>query len=178
MPHQLTWTDAPAGSAAHVDGVLVCKVRKLGVGGWSAWWNNGMKWDERDQLTQVNEQASRYFERRDIAKLAVEGALTGYWREPLQLPQNGETLEWIKPGVTGLQTWIGLLRGKPVARISRQPGFGSSCSAAIDGWMWTEQMPGSLGARLGIKESPTRGFKSVPEAKRAIKAAFAAAANT
>lgn len=74
----VTWTDAPTGSAAHVDGVLVCKVRKLGVGGWSANWCNGMKWDVSDQLklrTSVTVQASRHFPRRDQAKRAVASAL-------------------------------------------------------------------------------------------------------
>jgi hypothetical protein len=98
----------------------------------------------------------------------------GYWREPIKTP-SGATLKWQSPGPMGLRVWIGVLNGKPVARISRQPGNGSGCSAAVDGWMWTEQAPGSTGERLGVKETPTRGFLSVPEAKRAIKAAFAAA---
>lgn len=69
------WTDVPSGSAAHIDGVLVCQVRKLGVGGWSAGWRNGMKWDVSDQLKQVSKQASRHFARLDQAKQAVEATL-------------------------------------------------------------------------------------------------------
>jgi hypothetical protein len=60
-----------------------------------------------------------------------------------------------------------------VARISRQPGHGKGCSAALNGWIWTEHLPGSGAAQLGVTESPMRGFRSVPEAKRAIQAALA-----
>jgi len=99
-------------------------------------------------------------------------SIQGYWREPLTNAE-GTAMTWQAPGPLGLQVWIGLLAGKPVARISRQPGHGSGCSAALDGWMWTEHEPGSAAQHLGVKESPTRGFRSVPEAKRAIKAAVA-----
>jgi hypothetical protein len=95
----------------------------------------------------------------------------GYWREPLSRDADAK-LSWQAPGPLGLQVWIGLLEGRAVARISRQPGHGKGCSAAIDGWMWTEQEPGSAAARLGVKESPTRSFASVPEAKRAVDAAL------
>ena len=98
----------------------------------------------------------------------------GYWREPLKAP-TGAPLTWLSPGSMGLRVWAGLLNGQPVARISRQPGHGSGCSASINGWMWTEQEPDTLGERLGVKESPIRGFRSVPDAKRAIKAALAVA---
>jgi len=99
----------------------------------------------------------------------------GYWREPLQdLLEGTPTLSWQSPGPLGLQVWIGVLAGRQVARISRQPGHGSGCSASLNGWMWTEQEPGSVAERLGVEESPTRGFRSVPEAKRAIEAALAA----
>jgi len=96
----------------------------------------------------------------------------GYWREPLAIPA-GASLTWQAPGPLGLQVWIGTLAGKPIARISRQPGHGKGCSAAVSGWMWTDHLPGSGAAQLGVKESPTRGFGSVPEAKRAIEAALA-----
>ncbi len=96
----------------------------------------------------------------------------GYWREPLSVPE-GAALTWQAPGSLGLQVWIGTLAGKPVARISRQPGHGNGCSAALNGWMWTKHLPGSGAALLGVKESPMRGFGSVPEAKRAIEAALA-----
>ncbi|KVR89421.1 hypothetical protein [Burkholderia vietnamiensis] len=66
------WTDAPNGSAGHVDGRLVVQIRKLGVGGWSAGWRNGMRWDVSDQSTQVKEQSSRHFKSREAAKRAVE----------------------------------------------------------------------------------------------------------
>ena len=71
----VTWTDAPNGSAAHVNGVLVCQVRKLGIGGWSTGWRNGKKWDVSDQLTQIKANSSRHFKRLDQAKHAVEAAL-------------------------------------------------------------------------------------------------------
>ncbi len=99
----------------------------------------------------------------------------GYWREPLNVQTSEGVLTWQAPGPKGLRVWTGMVNGKPVARISRQPGHGSGCSAVIDGWMWTEQEPGSAGERMGLKESPTRDFRSIPEAKRAIKAALAAA---
>ncbi len=71
----ITWTDAPNGSSCHVDEQLVCQIRKLGVGGWSARWSNGARWDVRDQATQMESQSSRHFGRRDLAKRAVESAL-------------------------------------------------------------------------------------------------------
>jgi hypothetical protein len=101
-------------------------------------------------------------------------ASLGYWREPLGNLPDGAPLVWQKPDKLGLQVWIGLLSGRPVARISRQPGHGAGCSAALDGWMWTEQLEGTGAAQLGVKESPTRGFKTVADAKRAIGAALAA----
>lgn len=105
----------------------------------------------------------------------LEAAL-GYWREPLSGLQADSKLTWRAPGREGLQVWIGLLGDQPVARISRQPGHGSGCSGALNGWMWTAQEPGSAAQRLGVKETPTRGFASVPAAKRAIEAALAVAA--
>ena len=68
------WTDAPTGTAGHIDGKLVVQIRKLGVG-WSAGWRNGMKWDVSDQLQHVKVQASRHFDSREAAKRAVEEAL-------------------------------------------------------------------------------------------------------
>lgn len=102
---------------------------------------------------------------------------TGYWREPLKLSAVAR-LTWQAPKPLGLQVWVGSIEGKAVARISRQPGHGNACSASLDGWIWTEHMPGSAAAQLGVKESPTRGFNSVPEAKRAISAALAANTGT
>lgn len=71
----IVWTDAPTGTAGHVDRKLAVQIRKLGVGGWSAAWRNGMKWDVSDQLQHVKVQASRHFETREAAKQAVEEAL-------------------------------------------------------------------------------------------------------
>lgn len=99
----------------------------------------------------------------------------GYWREPLDGAQAGADLDWQAPGPLGLQVWIGLLGGRPVARISRQPGHGKGCSASLNGWIWTAHEPGSAAERMGVKESPTRGFPSVTAAKRAIAAAMAVA---
>ena len=99
----------------------------------------------------------------------------GHWREPLMNLQAGVALVWQAPGPTGLRVWTGLFDGKPVARISRQPGHGKGCSAALDGWVWTDQLPGTSASQIGVKVSSTRGFTSVPEAKQAIKAALAAA---
>ena len=101
----------------------------------------------------------------------------GYWREPLVTPARDATLVWQEPGRFGLKVWIGMLGGKAVARISRLPGHGTHCSAAINGWMWTTQEPGSAAERMEVKESPTRGFASVPAAKRAIEVAIAARDN-
>lgn len=69
------WTDAPSGSAAHIDATLVCQLRKLGSG-WSARWTNGLQWDVSDQAHQVKQQASRHFKRRDTTKRVVEEALS------------------------------------------------------------------------------------------------------
>lgn len=96
----------------------------------------------------------------------------GYWRERLSDAENGASLTWQAPGPFGLRVWTGMLGSKVVARISRMPGHGRGCSAALDGWMWTVQAPGSAAARLGVKESPTRGFESVHAAKRAIEEAL------
>jgi hypothetical protein len=95
----------------------------------------------------------------------------GYRRELLRAP-SGAALTWQPPGPMGLRVWAGLLNVKPMAHISRQPGNGLGCSAAIDGWMWTEQKPGSTAQRLGVKESPILGFSSVSDAKRSIKPTF------
>lgn len=71
----VNWTDAPNGSAGHLDGSLVVQIRKLGAGGWSARWCNGLLWDVSDQSTHVKEQSSRHFETRGAAKRAVESKL-------------------------------------------------------------------------------------------------------
>lgn len=79
---RIAWTDAlPHGSAGHIDGKLIVQIRKLGAGGWSAGWRNGMKWDVSDQLTQVSEQASRHFRSLGSAKHAVEKHLASLSRE-------------------------------------------------------------------------------------------------
>lgn len=96
----------------------------------------------------------------------------GYWREPLTAASDA-SVAWLAPGPTGLQVWVCTFGGRAVGRISRQPGHGTGCSAALDGWIWTEHHPGSAAALLGIKESPTRRFGTVPEAKKAIAAALA-----
>lgn len=71
------WTHAlPHGIAGHINGQLVIQIRKLGVGGWSAGWRNGMTWDVSDQSTQVTRQASRHFRTIAQAKAAAERALT------------------------------------------------------------------------------------------------------
>ncbi len=71
----VTWTDAPNGSAGHLGGQLACQIRKLGAGGWSARWCNGLFWDVSDQAEQVSAQSARHFGRRELAKKAVEAAL-------------------------------------------------------------------------------------------------------
>lgn len=71
----IIWTDVPTGSAAHQDGVLICQIRKLAIGGWSAGWRNGKKWDVSDQLTQIEKSSSRHFKRRDSAKRAVKNEM-------------------------------------------------------------------------------------------------------
>lgn len=85
----ITWTDAPSGSAGHVSGTMVCQIRKLGAGGWSARWCNGLAWDLRDQLQRVSAQSSRHFTRRDLAKRAAEAALeTGQGLADTQRPDE------------------------------------------------------------------------------------------
>lgn len=97
----------------------------------------------------------------------------GYWREPLESVPNRAKLVWKAPGPFGLRVWIGTLDGRPIARISRQPGHGKGCSAALSGWVWTDHLPGSGADQLHVKEAPMRGFLSVPDAKRAIATALA-----
>lgn len=74
----IQWTDAPAGTAGHIEGNLVCQIRKLGAGGWSALWTNGMRWDVTNILPMsgIKAQASRPFKRRDTAKAAIVQALS------------------------------------------------------------------------------------------------------
>lgn len=71
----IQWTDAPNGTAGHVGGRLVMQIRRLGIGGWSAGWRNGMVWDVSDQLEHVKKQASRHFKSRPAAKRAAEALL-------------------------------------------------------------------------------------------------------
>ncbi len=66
----MKWTDTLNGSALHEGTTLLCQVRRLGVGGWSAGWRNGMKWDVSDQLNQVEQQVSKHFLTRIQAKQA------------------------------------------------------------------------------------------------------------
>lgn len=173
-PASIVWTDAPSGSSAHAGGTLVATVRKLGAGGWSAQWANGMKWDVSDQLKigAIKAQSSRHFTHRADAKSAVASALLGYWREPLGGIDPDAPLTWVAPGPRGLQTWICLVGGRQVARISRQPAHGTQCSAAIDGWLWWESFDGATVLGQGAQRTPARAFPSVPAAKKAVAGAF------
>lgn len=96
----------------------------------------------------------------------------GYWRGTA-LINVGSVLDCRAPGRTGLQVWIGLLGGKPVARISRRPGHGKGCSAGLNGSKWNSHIPESGSSQFGVKESQTRGFLSAQDAKRAITADLA-----
>lgn len=69
------WTDAPNGSAGHIGEALIVQIRRLAIGGWSAGWRNGMKWDVSDQTTQIAEQSSRHFRSLAAAKGAVRDHL-------------------------------------------------------------------------------------------------------
>lgn len=72
----MKWTDSPLGSALHDDGGrLIAKVRPLGVGGVSAQWCNGMRWDVSGHLSQVKSQSSRGFKSVPEAKRAIKAAL-------------------------------------------------------------------------------------------------------
>jgi len=71
----MKWTDSVIGSALHEGDRLLAKLRPLGAGGVSAQWCNGMKWDVSDQLKNVKEQTTRWFETVPAAKKAVEAAL-------------------------------------------------------------------------------------------------------
>lgn len=98
----------------------------------------------------------------------------GYWREFLPGLATGGAITWRKPGPLGLKVWIGLLGGLQVARINRLAGHRTGCSASLDGWIWTTNQPGSAAQRLGVQETPVRGFTSVLQAKKAIKEALGA----
>lgn len=91
----------------------------------------------------------------------------GHWHEPNPLIKPSSKVVWQKPGRTGLQTWVGLVDGKQVASIRRQPAHvGTACTASLDGWVW--HMTKAVANAFGAKESIPRGFESVPAAKRAI----------
>ncbi len=184
----IRWTDAPNGSAGHIGEALIVQIRRLAIGGWSAGWRNGMKWDVSDQTTQVAEQSSRHFKSLAAAKGAVRDHLVasgviavevsaappvlGRWREANALVQEGTKVTWTAPARTGIRTWIGCISGRPVATIKRQPGHvGSACTAAIDGWVWI--VP-EVGNPARLIDSVTRGFTSVAAAKKAINDAIKA----
>ena len=94
----------------------------------------------------------------------------GYWREPGQTPHG--KIEWQKPGKAGLQTHVGIINGKPVAKV-KVLLHGKECIVSIDGWMWTSFPTESGTAKLNIKESPLRAFATVREAKQAVSDAVA-----
>ncbi|WP_321907931.1 hypothetical protein [Burkholderia cepacia] len=184
----IRWTDAPNGSAGHIGEALIVQIRRLAIGGWSAGWRNGMKWDVSDQTTQIAEQSSRHFKSRAAAKGAVKDHLLasgvivaeesatapvlGRWREANALLQDAVKVTWTPPARTGIRTWIGCVSGHPVATIKRQPGHvGSACTASIDGWVWI--VP-EVGNPARLIDSVARGFNSVPAAKKAINDAIQA----
>ncbi|WP_146126460.1 hypothetical protein [Burkholderia contaminans] len=184
----IRWTDAPNGSAGHIGEALIVQIRLLAIGGWSAGWRNGMKWDVSDQTTQIAEQSSRHFRSLAAAKGAVRDHLLangvivaeeratprvlGRWREVNVLLQEAAKVTWTAPGRTGIRTWIGCISGHPVATIKRQPGHvGSACTAWIDGWVWI--VP-EVGNPSRLIDSVARGFESVPAAKKAINGAIKA----
>ncbi|MGX0608590.1 hypothetical protein ACUXIL_003393 [Ralstonia pickettii] len=90
----------------------------------------------------------------------------GRWREANPFIGPTATVQWVAPGRSGIQTWIGLVDGHKVATIKRQPGHaGSSCTALLDGWMWNMT---KISSPLPVSESVARSFESVPAAKKAI----------
>lgn len=184
----LHWTDSPNGSAGHIGDALIVQIRRLAIGGWSAGWRNGMKWDVSDQTTQIAEQSSRHFKSLAAAKGAVRDHLLasgvlvaeeraappvlGRWREVNVLLQEAAKVTWTAPARTGIRTWIGCISGHPVATIKRQPGHvGSACTAWIDGWVWIVPEAGNPSRQI---DSVARGFESVPAAKKAINGAIKA----
>lgn len=90
----------------------------------------------------------------------------GRWRELNKHISPTAKVQWVAPGRTGIQTWVGVIDGHKVATIKRQPGHaGSTCTALLDGWMWDMSKAPNL---MHATESLARGFDSVPEAKKAI----------
>ncbi|MBA9859438.1 hypothetical protein ACUXLG_005609 [Ralstonia sp. 121560039-2] len=90
----------------------------------------------------------------------------GRWREPNPHIGPTATVQWVAPGRTGIQTWVGLVDGHKIATIKRQPGHaGSTCTALLDGWMWDMT---KIPSPLAVEESVARSFDSVPAAKKAI----------
>lgn len=73
----MKWTDTSLGSALHdAEGRLVAKVRPLGVGGVSARWENGWKWDISDQAPKAPPlSAARWFPTLPEAKAAIAARL-------------------------------------------------------------------------------------------------------
>ena len=94
----------------------------------------------------------------------MELTVSGRWSEPNPVLGPSSKIEWTPPGRTGIQAWIGLVGGKQVASIRRHPAHvGSACTASLDGWVWD-----NTGNPLGGREAPSKGFPSVPAAKRAL----------
>lgn len=72
----LVWTDSQHGSALHDGaGKLLAKLRPLAVGGVSAQWMNGRRWDVSEQLSKVKWSSSKWFVTLPQAKAAVEAEL-------------------------------------------------------------------------------------------------------
>lgn len=92
------------------------------------------------------------------------------WRNPPVATENG--LEWLPPGKGGIPVWTAMLGEQAVAHVRLNQHY-KAYSVRIEGWMWTDQPEGSMAQRIGVKESPVRGFPSLADAKRAVSEALA-----
>ncbi len=156
----------------------------IGQAFWRGYHGQLAAWIDRDMPLHVAYAAGEAVGRShraqsSLAQPAGEDAATslspvlGYWREPDLRPAPGARIAWIAPQPMGLQVWRGLVAGRHVATIRRQPAHGrSACSASLKGWMWTTHQAGSTAERMAIPESPTRGFSGLRAAKAALQAAL------
>lgn len=81
-------------------------------------------------------------------------------------------IRWLAPARTGLQTYVGVVDGQQVARVSGNP-FHPGWNAQLTGWVWDPKTDAdSPAATMGIDESPVIRFRLRSQAQKAVQAAL------